>query len=170
LILSIVLALTLAGCQTATSTQEQEEVPAPDSAPAPVPAAADPERDHDAVVAAHRALIGAYEAGDVDAFVRGLDPSAELLVFHPQQRSRFEGIDEVRRELGPMFARMRGSSWSDHHALVTVEGDVAWLTAHVLIESTALESPFAGRGTEIFVRRTDGWKLIHGHWSMSPES
>jgi len=98
-----------------------------------------------------------------------LDPSAELLVFHPQFNHRFEGIDEVRQEIGKMFDRLAGADWSDHHAAVVVEGDVGWITSQVLIESPNLDPPFIGRGTEIYVRRPEGWRLIHAHWSAVPE-
>lgn len=141
------------------------EAPADEAA-----SAASLERDRDEVIDAHLALVDAYDRGDADAFVRVLDPSAELLVFHPRLQARFDGVDEVRRELPRMFARLGEAEWSDLHALVNVHGDVAWLTSEVLVESPNLPQPFAGRATEIYVRKPDGWKLVHGHWSAAPES
>lgn len=153
-IVAYAAALVVSGCQ------------APGSAPSPTSL----ERDRDAVVKAHEALVDGYERGDVAAFVRVLDPSADLLVIHPRLEERFDGIDEVRREIPRMFERLGGAQWSDYHVVVSVHGDVAWLTSHVLVESRNVPDPFLGRGTEIYIRRPDGWKLIHGHWSSAPPS
>ena len=84
--------------------------------------------------------------------------------------NRFDGIEEVREAMGRMFARLGGAEWSDHHLIALVEGDVAWITAQVAVESPSLDPPLIGRGTEIYVRKPDGWKLVHGHWSAAPES
>ena len=155
----ILLVVTSAGCQPTAPTAEQQE---PQSI-------ADATADRQAVVEAHEALLSAYEQGDIEAFVAGLDPTAELLIFHPRIRARFDGVDRVREEMGGMFARLGGAAWSDHHAIVQVKGDVAWITAQTLIESPNLDPPFTGRGTEIYVRKPEGWKLAHGHWSSLPE-
>lgn len=155
----ILLVMTSVGCHPSGSPAERHE-------PEKI---VDATADRQAVVEAHEALVSAYEHGDVEAFVAGLDPSAELLIFHPRIRARFDGVDKVREEIDGMFARLAGAAWSDHHAIVQVKGDVAWVTAQTLIESPKLDPPFTGRGTEIYVRRPEGWKLIHGHWSALPE-
>ena len=155
----IVLVMISMGCQPAGPPVERHE---PESV-------VDTTADRQAVVEAHEALLSAYERGDIEAFVAGLDPTAELLIFHPRIRARFDGVDKVREEMGGMFARLAGAAWSDHHAIVQVKGDVAWITAQTLIESPNLDPPFTGRGTEIYVRRPEGWKLTHGHWSALPD-
>ena len=155
----ILLVVTSAGCQPAAPPAEHQESRN----------IVDATADRQAVVEAHETLLAAYEHGDIEAFIAGLDPTAELLIFHPRIRARFDGVDKVREEMGGMFARLAGAAWSDHHAVVQVKGDVAWITAHTLIESPNLDPPFTGRGTEIYVRRPEGWKLTHGHWSALPE-
>jgi len=130
--------------------------------------AADPDRDTRAVIEAHEALIEAYETADTDAFVALLEPSAELLIFHPRLVDRFDGIDRAKQGLARMFERLGGAKWSVFHPIVIVRGEVAWVTSHVLIESPTLEAPLLGRGTEIWVRRGEGWRLVHGHWSEDP--
>ncbi len=126
-------------------------------------------KDAAAVVAAHEALIRAYEAGDVDGFVGLLDPSPGLLIYHPRLVHRYTGIDEVVGSLPRMFGRLRGASWVDAHTAVHVDGDVAWLNSHILIEAPGMMEPFVGRGTEIWLRRGGAWRLAHGHWSPNPE-
>lgn len=143
-------------------------------APAPAPdggaPARTPDRDRRELIEAHLALIAAYESADVEGFVALLDASPDLLVFHPALENRFDGIEDIRENLGRMFSRLRSSSWLEFHPNAIVNGDVGWITAHVLIESQGLPAPFVGRGTEIWVRREAGWRLVHGHWSANPET
>jgi ketosteroid isomerase-like protein len=67
-----------------------------------------------------------------------------------------------------MFERLGNASWTEVHPALFVEGDVAWLTSHVLVESPEVERKFVGRGTEIWIRRDGQWRLVHGHWSEHP--
>jgi ketosteroid isomerase-like protein len=138
-------------------------------APAPEPAAPlrDPGQDLADVVAAHRMLVQAYRAGDTDTFVGLLDPSPQLLVFHPFLQNRFDGIEKVRSAAPAMFARLGQSQWTDVHPSAVVEGDVAWLTGQVLIEPAGRDRPFVGRGTEIWVRRETSTRRSSLHTSRS---
>lgn len=138
--------------------------PAPDTGG---PAATDNE-DSSAVIEAHQRFVRAIETSDTVGLTRLLDPSAELLVFHPRVDSRIDGIEEAARGFEKMLGRGASTDWTEVHAMVNRHGDVAWLTSHVVLESSALPEPFLGRGTEIWIRRTDGWKLVHGHWSPEP--
>jgi ketosteroid isomerase-like protein len=153
--LLVCLALIATGCAPAGSPEEH--------------AVADPAIDSQAVVEAHQGLVAAYEKRDTGAFLLLLDKSEDLLLFHPRLQDRWNGFDEIQRKLPGMFERLGESSWLDVHLAVSVESDVAWLTSQVLIESPGLETPFTGRGTEIWVRRGNVWRLRHGHWSDNPE-
>jgi ketosteroid isomerase-like protein len=139
--------------------------------PAAQPVAAVEPQDFDAdaqaVIEAHKALVAAYQSGDVEAYVGLLAP--EPLIYHPFVEDRFDDTEEIRRNLGRMFGRFSERAWTDVHPGVEVNGDVAWLTAHVLIKSPELESAFVGRGTEIWLRTPAGWRLAHGHWSEHAE-
>jgi len=128
------------------------------------------EDDRQAVIDAHEALVRAYEGSDVEAFVAGLDPSPEVLIFHPRMQSRFDSVEKIRLEMGRMFARLGETRWTDVHASVRVEGDAAWLTAQIVIESPNVEPAFVGRATEIYLRREGRWRLTHAHWSADPET
>lgn len=126
-------------------------------------ATADHERD---VIAAHKAMIAALEAGDVPAMTALMDPSPEMMIFHPFVEDRFSGIGEIDEGLGRMLGSIGSVSWTEVHPTISLEGDVAWLTAQILVKSSALPSPFVGRGTEIWVRGPEGWRLKHAHWSQ----
>jgi ketosteroid isomerase-like protein len=151
-----VLVLAVVGCGTVTPPAEVDEVQAPS------------ELEEQAVVEAHRAWTRACERGDVDTLIGLVDSEAHLL-FHPRQYDRFDEIEETRQGLEAMFAGLGESTWSDAHVEVHQRGDVAWLTSHFVIESERLPVPLVGRGTEIWTRSSDGWRLSHGHWSPDPE-
>jgi ketosteroid isomerase-like protein len=180
--LAVAVAICLGGCGTqgehddagnagAESSRAGSDEARPSAAAPPGgEAQAQAREDERAVVEAHRTLIAAYEAGDVYAFVSLLDPSPSLLIFHPLLESRFDTIAQVREGLGKMFEHLGGASWTDAHALVTVWGDVAWVTSHMAVEAPGLSRPFIGRGTEIWVRDAGSWRLTHAHWSADPEA
>lgn len=151
------LALVAIGC-AATDTPEER-----------IAEASDPVIDARAVIEAHGTLVAAYEKGDTNVFLLMLDESDDVMLFHPRLQDRWVGLDEIRQNLPVMFERIGKTSWLDVHLSVTVEADAAWLTSQILIESPELEAPFTGRGTEIWVRRGNDWRLSHAHWSENPE-
>jgi ketosteroid isomerase-like protein len=135
----------------------------------PAPEASAPEGDADqAVLEAHLALLQAYEEQSIDQFVWLLSRSPQLVIFHPRSQSRFDGVDQARAGLLRMFERLQSASWTEAHPTLTVRGDVAWITAHVLIQSPALSTPLMARSTEVWVKESGEWKLIHAHWSETP--
>jgi ketosteroid isomerase-like protein len=148
----------LAGCGSGAQRGSAEPTPDDDGS------------DMQAVIDAHRRLVRAYESRSVDDFVGLLDPGSELLIFHPRLESRFNGIDEVRQNLGRMFERQGRATWTEAHPTVSVFGDVAWLTTHVAIEAPGMDAPFIGRGTEVWVRASGAWRLTHAHWSSNPKA
>lgn len=136
--------------------------------PAEMPDAGDPIADRAEVVAAHEGLLAAMEAGDGEAVAALVDDRHDVLVFHPVKVTRFDGPDEIAAGIAAMMGRLAPVDVTDVHLQVWTEGDAAWLTSHLLIESDALDEPLAARGTEIW-RRNDGvWKLAHAHWSSHP--
>jgi len=138
-----------------------QEPQAETAAPAPV---ANLEQEQ-ALIDAHLALIGAFENRDVDAFLGLLDPSSQTLIFHPLLENRFDGSDRVREAVPRMFANLSDVSWTDVHPTVMIQGDVAWMTSELLVTSSHMSDPFIGRGTEVWILRDNGWRLIHAHWS-----
>lgn len=163
LILStLVLAVALVGCPGGDRGPDEAATKADSDLPA------DGE-DEMGVIAAHQALIAAMEAGDVAAVTALMDPTANLLVFHPFVENRFDGIGEVDEGLDVMFGHLGPVSWTEAHSSLDMEGNVAWMTSHVLIKTPEMPGPFVGRGTEIWVLRPGGWRLTHAHWSENAE-
>jgi ketosteroid isomerase-like protein len=124
--------------------------------------------DETAIIEAHKALIRSYETADYQAFVALLAPGPELLIFHPYLENRFDGLEQAEQRLGVMFERLGEATWTEVHPAILVEGDIGWVTSHVLLNSPNMDRPFVGRGTEIWRRYEEGWRLVHAHWSEHP--
>jgi len=159
---TLVLGVSVAGC------------PGSGGGPDPAASANEPDRpadgeDERGVITAHKALIAAMEAGDVAAVTALMDPSSNLILFYPFVENRFDGISEVDEGLGAMFGQLGPLSWTEAHATMDIDGNVAWMTSHVLIKTPEMPGPFVGRGTEVWVRRPGGWRLTHAHWSENAE-
>ena len=128
----------------------------------------DPFADRVDVVAVHEALLAAMEAGDGPSVAALIDPAHDVLVFHPAVETRFDGPDAIAAGVERMLTENAPVEITEVHLQVWVDGDIAWLTSHLLLESPSLAEPFAGRGTEIWRRTDSGWRLVHAHWSGQP--
>lgn len=122
------------------------------------------------LIAAHRRLVEAYQRTDVDAIVALLDPSPDLLIFHPAVESRFDGIGEVRSGLTRMFGLLGPPIWTEVHTRAVVRESVGWITANLIIEAPDVGLVLVARGTEIWSRQDGSWRLAHAHWSSSPDA
>jgi ketosteroid isomerase-like protein len=127
------------------------------------------EEDRSAVLHAHKSLLSALRAADVEALVSVLDSSPDLRIFHPNLGLRITGIDQARGGFGKMFDRLGSAEWTEVHTELISRGDVAWHTSRLVVESPNSPSPFLGQGIEIWIRRGSDWKLIHGQWSGGEE-
>lgn len=145
--------------------------PAPDQGGAASTNKTEPQAasDEAGLIAAHKELIQAYEKADPEQIAALLDPTRRLHIFHPFLENRFDGIEHAKEGLGRMMARLGETSWTEVHPSVMTEGNLGWITSQVLIKSANLDEPFVGRGTEIWIKYDDGWRLIHGHWSINGE-
>ena len=152
--------LAFGGCAAPSTTDEA--TPAATDEPVAI-------ADESALIAAHKELIQAFENGEAETIGRLLDPTRKLLIFHPFLENRFDGIEDATAGLSRMTARMTNVDWTEVHPAVLLDGDVGWITSQVLIKADSMEQPFVGRGTEIWLHYEDGWRLVHGHWSVNGE-
>jgi len=129
-------------------------------------ASADEERA--AVMTAHRDLLTAYATADIDALAGLMNPSEDLLIYHPRGNLQFKSLPSVRHGLERMLNRVGPLTWSDErNNHVVVSGDVAWHTYELGMAWSGDVDPIDVRGTEIWLQRAGGWRLVHAHWSES---
>jgi ketosteroid isomerase-like protein len=140
----------------------------PPPTPSPARETHDPLVDRADVVEAHETLLAAMEKGDAQAVTALLDTAHDVLVFHPETADRFDGPEAIAEGIATMLAKHGPVDVTEVHLQAWVDGDVAWLTSHVLLESPELPQAFAGRGTEVWRRTEGGWRLAHAHWSKQP--
>ncbi len=127
------------------------------------------EADRQAVRAAHERLMKAYSTMKVEHVTRLLDDSEDLRLFHPRGTLDFESISVVEWGLEQMWSRVGAAEWLDESAnQVVVNGDVAWHTYAMRVQWKK-GADIKARGTEIWIRRDDGWRLTHAHWSENDE-
>jgi ketosteroid isomerase-like protein len=122
-----------------------------------------------AVLRAHTSLVQAYESSDAAGFSALLEPSGELLIFHPIYENLFLGPERTQDGIRRMFRLIGEAAWTDITTKVRVLGDVAWVMTTSQVESKRHAVVMDTRGTEVWVNTKQGWRLTHAHWSQNPE-
>lgn len=134
----------------------------------PAPREAVRAADQTEAAAAHDSFLDALRTADAKRASSFLDSSADLVLFPVQGAPRLEGAEAAAQGLDAMFRAIGPAEWTVVHETRTVRGGAAWMTYHFAVEAEGRPEPLLGRGTEVWVHRTDGWRLTHGHWSAEP--
>lgn len=123
-------------------------------------------QDQRDVRAAHHRLMNAYGSMDAGEILNLLADAESVHLFHPRGNLDFEGKDTIKWGLQRMWERVGPAAWLDEaHNRVVVEGNVAWHTYYMSMRWEERDESIDARGTEIWVRRDGGWRLMHAHWS-----
>lgn len=135
-----------------------------------MPAAAQPTESKDVadIKATLVAMWDAIENGDVDRYATYLHPA--FASFGENDTYLTEGKDAEVRNYRDYLGRAARVHTDMHQPVVTVRGDVAWVT-YYWTDSGILEGKrFTSRGksTRIFVRERERWLCIHGHYTSVP--
>jgi ketosteroid isomerase-like protein len=135
------------------------------------PAGAQAPADSPEVVAVKAALTSmwaAIEAGDVDRYASYVHP--EFSSFGENDVYLTEGKDAEVRSYRAYLARAKGVHTDMHQPVVTVRGDVAWITYYWTDSGVVDNQRFSSRGksTRIFVKENGRWLCIHGHYTAVP--
>jgi ketosteroid isomerase-like protein len=113
-------------------------------------------------------MWAAIENEDIDAYASYVHPDF----------SQFGEYDSIIK-LGKPLEVKGVSNWvkdSDNihtemiDPIVTIKGNVAWITYYWSDHGTTNGEPFASRGksTRIFVKEGENWLCIHGHYTLLP--
>ena len=123
----------------------------------------------DEVIAVERAALDRWGRGDPQGF---LDTYAsEITYFDPEGERRVDGLDAMKRLLGPLTGKIKIDRYEMLNPKVQRHGDVAVLTYNVVNyrkQPDGSEKAAARwNSTEVF-RRIDGrWRTIHSHFSLT---
>ncbi|NOZ56750.1 MAG: nuclear transport factor 2 family protein [Calditrichaeota bacterium] len=118
------------------------------------------------------------EQGQVDAFNRG-DLDAVLAYFDPQvvgfsstRHERIEGLEAMRETFEYYLKAAEKVEYSISEPAVRVYDDTAIVTFYweVKLTSGGKTQTVHGRGTHVFVHKSDDWKIVHEHFSRAHHS
>lgn len=120
------------------------------------------------IKAALVAMWDAVEKGDVDRYATYVHPA--FTAFGENDTYLAEGKDAEVRSYRAYLQRATGVHTEMHQPVVTVRGDIAWITYYWtdagLLEGKRFTS--RGKSTRIFVREGGRWLCIHGHYTAVP--
>ena len=125
-------------------------------------------RDVADIKAALTAMWDAIEKADLDRYASYLHPL--FTSFGENDLYLTEGKDAEIRNYRDYLARASNVHTDMHQAVVSVRGDVAWITYYWTDSSIAGDKRATSRGksTRIFVRENGRWLCIHGHYTVVP--
>ena len=112
----------------------------------------------------------AIEKGDLARYAAHLHP--DFSAFGENDPYLASGRDLELRSMADYLSRVRNVHTEMHHPVVTVRGDVAWITYYWTDSGfrRAGGERFASRGksTRIFVKQDGRWLCMHGHYTAVP--
>ena len=139
-------------------------------APAPVRPGATPAAQTTEIETALHAFLGHFENLEWEPFIAAFTDDA--CIFHPTAKTpdAFCGREAVRAKWEAVFAGIRsGASGPPYQHLVPDHLQIVPLGADAALATFELHNAErVARRTVLFVRRADGWKIVHIHASNVP--
>lgn len=130
--------------------------------------AATPDHDADEIKAAMVQMWAAIEAGDVDRYATFVHP--DFTQFGETDAYLGQGKAAEVHNMAVYLQRAKSVHTEMHNPIVTVRGDVAWVTYYwsdeALVDGKRVTS--RGKSTRIYVREGGKWLCIHGHYTLAP--
>ena len=122
-------------------------------------------RDAEAVKATLVQMWDAIESGDSARYAAFVHP--DFTQFGENDPYLAEGKTIEVKSMGSYLRRAKNVHTDMHNAIVTVKGDVAWVTYYWTDsgETDGKKSSSHGKSTRIFVREGGRWLCIHGHYT-----
>ena len=122
--------------------------------------------DVGAVAAANLRFYDAFGSLDIEQMDQIWENSDRVLCIHPGWRT-LAGWGRVRESWEGIFRNTTLMHFNISDAEVIVHGDSAWVSCVENITSVVdgRATNFGVQATNIFVRTSDGWKMVHHHGS-----
>lgn len=118
--------------------------------------------DHEAVRETNQAFYDAFEAKDFPGLIKLWEQSSRAQCTHPGW-SILRGWEEVGASWAALIESPQQVQFVLTNEHIEVQGDIAWVT----IDENILDAGGSGTvsATNMFVRSSDGWKMISHHGS-----
>ncbi|MBZ5582051.1 MAG: nuclear transport factor 2 family protein [Acidobacteriia bacterium] len=108
-----------------------------------------------------RASMDGWLKGDPDPMLASLDP--EITYIHVMTEKRLEGLAAVKALVEQYRGTPLFDSYEMQQAKVVVSGNLALLTYQLVRHNGSTVSRW--NGTQVYEKKSAGWKVIHTHWS-----
>ena len=113
------------------------------------------------ILTLERKALDGWMSGNPDALLGAMDP--EITYYHVIVGRRLDGLPAVTA----LFEGYRGRPLFDSYEIadpkVQVTGDTAVLSYVLVRHVGSLTDRWSA--TQVYIRRKDGWRVIHSHWS-----
>lgn len=115
-------------------------------------------------------LVAAFNVGDIDAVLTAFD--SDLTGFSSTQHMRLASLNELRKTFEYYLTQSSKVDYIISDPQVDVYGETAVITFYwtVRIRNGKNRRPIEGRGTHVFAKKDDGWKIVHEHFSRAHRS
>ena len=144
---------------TVATRRQRSSLPTRAMDPTPNPA------DIDAVRATNLAFYKAFEAGDLDVMAELWSAEAPISCLHPGWEP-LSGRDAVLASWIGIFRGTKSIAFTLRNVQIFLAGDVAWVLLVEEIDATHADGGHvraAAHATNVFVRESTGWKVVHHH-------
>ena len=111
------------------------------------------------LIAMERAALDRSIQGDPGGFLEISAP--DVTYFDPFLPKRLDGLDALRALYERVAEDLRAASYELIDPRVQVAGDTAVLTYNYVSGGTGWNC------TEVYTLTTEGWRIIHTHWSLT---
>ena len=123
-------------------------------------------RDADEVKVTLVQMWAAIEAGDAERYATFVHP--DFTQFGESDPYLAQGKADEVRNMAAYLQRAKAVHTVMHNPIVTVRGNVAWITYYwsddAMVDGKRVTSH--GKSTRIFVKEQGKWLCIHGHYTL----
>jgi len=109
----------------------------------------------------------AFNRGALDEVLQHFDP--ELVGFSSTRHERIHGLDALRETFDYYLRQADRVEYEVSDVEAKVYGDVAIVTFYWVVRLTtgAKTQSVHGRGTHVYLRKHEAWKIVHEHFSRA---
>jgi ketosteroid isomerase-like protein len=120
------------------------------------------------ILAIEHAMSDAFNTGKVEEILKHFDE--ELICFSSTQHERLVGLNALRETFHYYLKEADQLEYSMVSPIIKIlDENVAVATFYwlVVLINGKTRREVQGRGTHVYIKREDGWKIVHEHFSRS---
>jgi ketosteroid isomerase-like protein len=120
------------------------------------------------ILSLEEAQVDTFNRGDIDGLLTFFDPG--LTGFSSTKHMRLASLNELRKTFDYYRALGQNVVYGISDPCLKLYGETAVLTFYWSVrfdDEKKRKKPVEGRGTHIYVRKDDGWKIVHEHFSRA---